>query len=209
MSMRFKGAVIFNIFLILVFTVAIVVAIGYNSRARLAPLVIAIPGLAVTVGRLVVELRGKDEKKNKNKDEIQNNKDSGTTEVPKRDSGTDEDRKRDSRTTEDQDGKDADTNITETVEIGTSPEAEKIKPAAKFSEKNSFLWVGGLLVLLYVVGFLAAIPIYLFLFLKVRSQEKLMFTVIFSLVSWGALYLFFGLILHIPLYEGIIAETFF
>lgn len=209
MSMRFKGAVIFNILFIAVFILAIIIAFGYNSRARLAPLVIAIPGLAVTTGRLVIELRGKDEKKDKNKDENQKNSGLETDKVPQRDSGTDEEPERDSGTAEDQDGKDADTNITETVEVGTSPEAEKIKPAAKFSEINAFLWVAGLLVLLFVVGFLAAIPIYLFLYLKVRSQEKLVFTLIFSLVSWGALYLFFGMILHIPLYEGIIAETFF
>ncbi|GAB6173995.1 hypothetical protein JCM15765_34730 [Paradesulfitobacterium aromaticivorans] len=208
MSTRFKGAVIFNFLFILVFAVAIVIAIGYNSRARLAPLVISIPGLAVTVGRLVVELKGKDEKKSK-KDENQKDRDAETAEAQKRDSGTGEDREQDSGTAKEQERKDADTNMTEAGDSGTVSEVDKIKPAAKFSELNAFLWVGGLLVLLFVVGFLAAIPIYLFLYLKVRSQEKLVFTIIFSLVSWGALYFFFGMILHIPLYEGIIAETFF
>ncbi|WP_206812845.1 tripartite tricarboxylate transporter TctB family protein [Paradesulfitobacterium ferrireducens] len=176
MPMRFRGTVIFNILFILVFVLAIIIALGYNSRARMAPLVIAIPGLAVTIGRLVVELRGNKDKENKDKE----NKDK-------------EKKTKDKFDHENQEGN----------------EPEKSKPVAKFSELNSFSWAVGLFLLLYVVGFLVAIPIYLFLFLKVRSQEKLVFSLIFSLVSWGALYLFFGMVLHIPLYEGIIAETFF
>ncbi|GAB6153811.1 hypothetical protein JCM17380_25610 [Desulfosporosinus burensis] len=162
MKMRINGAVVFNIFLVLVFAAVIIVSLGYSYRARLTPLVIGIPGLLVTVITLVFELRK-------------------------------------SMIKQDPSAVDQSAAATE-----KSKNKEKVR-----KEIIAFSWLTGLFLLIYVVGFIIAIPIYLFLYLKIKSQEKLVFSGLFSLISWGALYGFFGLILHIPLYPGIIVDKFF
>lgn len=162
MKMRFNGAVIFNIFLVLVFAAVIIVSLGYSYRARLTPLVIGIPGLLVTVITLFFELK-KSIIKHDPSDEEQS-----------------------------------------AAALEKSKNKEKVR-----KEIIALSWLAGLFILIYVVGFIIAIPIYLFLYLKVKSDEKLVFSSLFSLITWGALYVFFVLILHIPLYPGIIIDKFF
>lgn len=173
MSRRTKGSLIFNLFLIIVFAGAIFVAMGYNHRARIAPLVIAIPGLLVTLILLALELK----------------KQAKLVSNPA---------------------------LAASGQAGEAVSAqvagqENPGPGRKFlgAELNPFFWLTALLAMLFVVGFAVAIPVYLFLFLRVRSQEKTLFSVIFSLVAWAGLYVFFDRLLHIPLYQGVVAEYFF
>lgn len=168
MRTRLNGSMIFSIFLILVFLVVIVLAIGYGGKARMAPLVVAIPGFFFVISRLVIEFR--------------------------------EARKE---------------QVKKTLEYEALLAAEG-DPASVITEDtidywkelNPFLWITGLFLLIYVAGFMVAIPIYLFLYLKVRSNEKLSFTITFSLITWGVLYLFFVVLLKIPLYSGVIVDKF-
>lgn len=53
------GPTIFNVLLIMVFIVAIILALGYHDRAKVAPLVVSIPGLLVMLILLVKDLREK------------------------------------------------------------------------------------------------------------------------------------------------------
>lgn len=70
-------------------------------------------------------------------------------------------------------------------------------------EVNSFLWFLGLVVLIWLIGFMAAIPLYLFFFLKVRSKEGWMLSILYCVLTRGVIYVLFSLILHIPLYQGV------
>jgi len=54
-----KGQIIFNILLVVIFIVFITLATGYHGRAKVAPLVVAIPGLAVMLGLLVTDMRSR------------------------------------------------------------------------------------------------------------------------------------------------------
>ena len=88
--------------------------------------------------------------------------------------------------------------------------ATEVKQAGNIGKEIiAFAWLTGLFLLIYVVGFMVAIPVYLFLYLKVKSSETLVLSILYSLISWGVLYGFFGVILHIPLYPGIIVDKFF
>lgn len=51
--MRFKGPSGLALFFIFFFVLIIILSLGYNPQARLIPLVIAIPGLLLTIGQWV------------------------------------------------------------------------------------------------------------------------------------------------------------
>ncbi len=61
--MKLKGKTYFSLFFILFFVVIIIGALGYNAKARLIPLVVAIPCLAMAIGQFVSELTGREKAK--------------------------------------------------------------------------------------------------------------------------------------------------
>lgn len=178
---RRKGPILFSLLMTVVFAVAIVLALGYSYRARLAPLVLAVPGFALAAGRLVIELR------------------LDSAERRKEEFGASPDEK-------------------QVVLEGAGPSPAQGGGAAAqaavagnglaktFSEVNVFLWLALLMAMLYLLGFLVTIPLYLLLYLKVRSREGWPLSVIVSLVSWATLYFLFVRVLGMNLYTGVIAE---
>ena len=54
--MKLKAKSFFSLFLILFFGVVIVGALGYNPKARLIPLVIALPCLAMAIAQFILDL---------------------------------------------------------------------------------------------------------------------------------------------------------
>ncbi len=73
-------------------------------------------------------------------------------------------------------------------------------------EIEVFLWILVFLVLIYVAGFVVAIPLYIFLYMKVKSKDKLSISLVFSVISCMVHNFFFIQLLHVPFYEGIIAD---
>jgi len=60
--MQFKGKNIFDLFLAFFFVMVIIASLGYSYKARLIPLVIGLPCLAMTIYRFIIGLRsGKEE----------------------------------------------------------------------------------------------------------------------------------------------------
>ena len=59
---------------------------------------------------------------------------------------------------------------------------------------------------IYIAGFLVAIPVFLFLFLKCRSKEGWVVSIITPCVVVGVVYVAFVWLLRIPLYQGIFFE---
>lgn len=154
------GSFIFSGVLIVVFAVAIIMALGYHGRAKVAPLVVAIPGITVVLVLLAQDLRAK--------------------------------------------AKLASSHSAEANEDEKKP--KKGKEITTRSELIAFGWVTLLLVLLYFLGFVVAIPVYLFLYMRVKSKEKLRFSLAFAAVSSLVLYVFFIQILKMQLYPGLILE---
>ena len=57
--MKLKAKSFFSLFFIIFFTFVIIGALQYNRKARLIPLVVALPCLAMSIGQFVLDLTGK------------------------------------------------------------------------------------------------------------------------------------------------------
>jgi len=156
-----KERVIFAIILLIFFCVAIFCAMQYDRVASRIPLIVAVPGLLLTIYTLIVEIRKKDpvEDKTINK-----------------------------------------------AEEGQEPEL--CASELKRREWTIILWILLLAVLIYLIGFLFAIPLYFFLMLRLWGKEPWRLVIIQSILSAAVIYLFFVSLLHVNLYEGYLIRTF-
>jgi len=67
-------------------------------------------------------------------------------------------------------------------------------------------WFIGCTFLIYFLGFMVGIPLFLFLFLKVWAKESWLMSVVLSGVVLGIVYLSFVHILQVPLHEGVFSH---
>ncbi len=69
---------------------------------------------------------------------------------------------------------------------------------------NTFGWIGGFFFVIWVVGFIITVPLFVFFYLTIQAQEKLSVSLIYT----GAMLIFllglFHYILHIPWPAGLI-----
>ena len=65
-------------------------------------------------------------------------------------------------------------------------------------------WLLFLMAVTYILGFFAAIPLFLFLFLKLWAKEGWVLSLSMSGIVLGVVFLIFAYILHIPLHQGIL-----
>jgi len=63
-------------------------------------------------------------------------------------------------------------------------------------------WILGFFAVIVLFGFLAAVPLFVFLYLKMQGEEGWIFSVAFTLAVWGFFYGLFGLLLHLPFPRG-------
>jgi len=83
------------------------------------------------------------------------------------------------------------------------------KPAGKDNHVLSIcLWSTGFLLLVFICGFLIAIPIYLLLFLKLYGEIRWMKAAAVALITWGAVYIFFEILLSEELFRGILFRAY-
>ena len=66
---------------------------------------------------------------------------------------------------------------------------------------GAIAWVMGLFVALYLLGFVAAVPLFTVLFLKANG-ESWFFSIGLSVLVWGAFFFIFVYVLEVGLYEG-------
>jgi len=71
-------------------------------------------------------------------------------------------------------------------------------------ERSVVTWLLFLVAGTYVFGFFIAIPLFLFLFLKLWAHETWVLSLSMSGVVWGAVFFIFAYILGIPLHQGIV-----
>lgn len=65
-----------------------------------------------------------------------------------------------------------------------------------------FLWILGFFGIILLVGFSIAVPLFVFLYVKVAGRESWPLTVSLTLASWLFIEGLFNRLLHIPLPEG-------
>ena len=70
------------------------------------------------------------------------------------------------------------------------------------------IWSSGFFLLVFLCGFLIAIPIYLLLFLKLYGNIKWIKAATVALITWGAVYIFFEILLGEELFRGILFRAY-
>lgn len=63
-------------------------------------------------------------------------------------------------------------------------------------------WIVGFFFAIGLVGFMVAVPLFVFLYLKLESREGWLFSVVFAALLWGAFYGLFDYLLHLPFPTG-------
>jgi len=78
-----------------------------------------------------------------------------------------------------------------------------VDPAVARKRTTSILaWILGFLVLIVLVGFPLAVPLFVFLYLKLVGKEGWVLTLSLTLVSWLTMEGLFNRLLHLPFPEG-------
>ncbi len=65
-------------------------------------------------------------------------------------------------------------------------------------------WIAGFFLLIYLVGFLIAIPVFVLLFLKIYGHIRWLNTLVVTIVTWGIIYAMFKLVMKVDLFKGIL-----
>jgi hypothetical protein len=69
---------------------------------------------------------------------------------------------------------------------------------------GAFLWVGGFILLVYLLGFPWAVPIFIFSYLSRQSRVGLPLSAALTAVTWLFFYGLFQRLLHLPFEDGVI-----
>lgn len=165
-----KIEIYFTLFLLLIFLIFVILAIGYNPTARVVPLIVGIPGVilcAILLSSYYIPAVDKRINTLKQKTFFE-------------------------------------------VEVGDEKKQQKNlqKSEEEFKktslkELNMVAWIIGFLIGIYILGFIVAIPLFTFLFLKFREKESLRMSILVSAGSWAAIYTMFSLLLKAQLYSGL------
>jgi hypothetical protein len=81
---------------------------------------------------------------------------------------------------------------------------EVLSAAEKKREVSVIAWFSGCTAVIYFLGFLIGIPLFLFLFLKIWAKESWLLSSILAVIVLGVVYFAFIYILKVPLHGGIL-----
>ncbi len=178
--MKIKPKTLFTLFYVLFFAIVIIGAMGYTRKARLIPLVVAIPCLAMSMVQLVADLRGKEKKKGRS---IEDDLFHGVMEkMIHQEVGTEE--------TEEKKGR----------------KGKKGKKAGVERAKGLFKiigWIGVFYFSIFLFGFLIAIPLFTVVYMRMQN-EKWKLSAACAAGLWLTVYLAFGVAAKLTLYEGFV-----
>ena len=79
-----------------------------------------------------------------------------------------------------------------------------MKEDEKKREISVIVWFSGCTVVIYFLGFLVGIPLFLFLFLKLWAKESWLLSVVLSTAVLVVVYFTFVYILRVPLHRGLL-----
>ena len=85
----------------------------------------------------------------------------------------------------------------------TKEENIKRKNKKSKDEKNILLWIAFLIITIWLIGFIIAIPIFLILFFSLNNIFKLHKNILISLVTSAIVYFLFNKLLNLTLYKGL------
>ena len=204
-------ALVFDFFMTLLTGMFFFLSFTYNPKARFVPLMIATPTFAIALWRLIVGLIAWQKGRT-----VKTAAETGTTSSM---TGTPEDS-----------GQEAGTPTSEPVmtRIGIKAETDLIAelkaqaediahhsqtPTAESGprwrkELMAVAWILLLLAMVWLIGFIWTIPLYIFLVLRVRSREPWKLSVGISLGAWVFMYALFVYLLKIEFATGLLLGLF-
>ena len=74
-------------------------------------------------------------------------------------------------------------------------------------EIKGFLWLGSLLTVLYLLGFLIATPLYIFSFLRISAGKSIRDSLVVTILGTAFVYVIFVLLLEYRLFAGVLFEA--
>ena len=92
---------------------------------------------------------------------------------------------------------------TETLEKSTSP-AKASDPGSINKMLGGFVLMIGFFILIWLVGFLLAVPLYVFLSLKLLGRLRWLRSALITLTVWGFVYMVFEYAMSLHLFRGIL-----
>ena len=69
---------------------------------------------------------------------------------------------------------------------------------------NIFLWIAGFILLVFLLGFPVAVPLFILCYLRLQSRENWWQSVIWTAVAWGFFYGVFERLIHLRFEAGLI-----
>jgi hypothetical protein len=69
-------------------------------------------------------------------------------------------------------------------------------------------WTIGFFFAIVLLGFLIAVPLLVFAYIRLQGRESWLFTIVFTAAVWGCFYGLFDMLLHLPFPPGIIFSWF-
>jgi Tripartite tricarboxylate transporter TctB family len=79
-----------------------------------------------------------------------------------------------------------------------APEVARRRVTAIFS------WIAGFILLVYLVGFPLAVPLFIFLYLKFYSQESWLSSLALTAAAWGFFYVVFQRVVRLQFEDGVV-----
>lgn len=153
---RRRWDVLFAAGLIVLFAYAAVTALAYPEDARLLPLAVALPGLALALLQTALSLRPVGPAAGAPADEVE-----------------------------------------------TLAPAERTRRTAEIAG-----WILGIFLAIYLLGFLIAVPLAAFAYLRVMAREGWAWTLAVTVLCWALVFGIFDRVLHVPLPTGQLLRLF-
>lgn len=168
--MKLNDRTLFTLGVFLLVLLFLVLSLDYRPRARLVPIIIAVPTLLLTLLQLLIDM---------------------IPAVGRRFAFFQE---------YDLFG----------IETGraAAPSEESRPTSNVFRRELSFAaWLLLLVALIYFIGYLAAIPLFMIPFMRLRSSESWRLTLSITAVTWTFVYVVFIVVMGAPLHEGVVWST--
>ena len=173
--MKLKGDTVFGILMLAAITMFVCYSLRYSPTARLVPLIIGIPGLVFMILQLMIDnLPGVSKRVGK----LGSKKDLfGAEQIRAREKGP--------------------------GEAGAVEKAPSV-PQRRIPEGIMFVWIISFVVLIYLFGYLVAIPALVFSFLKFRAGASWAFSILSAVLMEAVVYAGFVILLNVSLYKGLV-----
>ncbi len=165
--MKLNDRTLFTLGVFVLVLVFLVLSLGYQPRARLVPVIIAVPTLLLTLFQLLIDM---------------------IPAVARRFSFFQE----------------YDLFGIETGRAAAPSEESRPSSAVFRRELNFAAWLLLLVSLIYFIGYLVAIPLFMVLFMRLRSSERWLTTLSITAVTWAFVYVVFIVVMGAPLHEGVV-----